>query len=693
MACLAGSGYVNGQETVDYDSVLIRLQSLQASDNIERLIETNETVEDISSVLEELPALEKPVNLNSAGEIELNQIPLLSHGQRKELLNYLVTYGEILSIYELLSIPGFDSALVTEIRPFISIGPVLSIPRPTPKNLLKYGHHDMVVRYEQSFPTAEGYLTNDSLHLVNPGLFYSGTPQKYYFRYTYSWFDKIKIGLSGEKDPGEQFFSGAQSAGMDFYAGYFSLNNLGILRNLTLGNFRVSFGQSLTIGSGQSLTASPGFSGTVSGSNGIRPSTGTNESSGLRGIAATIKAKPFDASGFISYNRRDANLVRNDSERYVTAFNSSGYHRTVSELAHRNSIGELVCGANVSLTVAPGQQFGFRTGITGLYCHYSAMLRPAVHPYSRYNFQGSDNIITGLDFQVRYRGLHIFGEAGRSMNGGFGWIAGATYSPDPRVTINMICRNYGADYQNPFSNAFGQSSINANEKGLFTSANVSIGSRLVISGYLDLFTFPWLRYRTDASTSGSEAGLMINWQVGRNALINLKFCQKQNNANDETIHNNTMHRLTCYLTRTYRFAMEVQASEKVMLKTRFEVREAATGSHPGSIGYFICQDAHIKLAKFLKTATLRFALFDIPGYDTRIYVYEPDVRFTFSVPVYQGRGMRTCLMLNVRLLKSVELWLRGGLTKYDDRQEVGSGLDVTKGNIRGELTGQVFIRL
>jgi len=86
------------------------------------------------------------------------------------------------------------------------------------------------LRYEQTFPKSAGYLVADSVRAINPDSYYPGSPQRYYFRYNYNWFDKLRIGFSGEKIRVSKFFRGAQPAGMDFYAAFLCISNIGILK-------------------------------------------------------------------------------------------------------------------------------------------------------------------------------------------------------------------------------------------------------------------------------------------------------------------------------------------------------------------------------------------------------------------------------------------------------------------------------
>jgi hypothetical protein len=680
------------------DTVVVSENISHIGDQIEKTAEALEMQNDYSNLVEDLIELsEKPVNLNAVQEDELNKIPFLTPAQREDLIKYLTTYGEVLSIYELQSISGFDSVLIRKISPFISISRPSNSPTPSPKNLLRFGRHNFLVRYEQTFPKSAGYLADDSARAANPGSFYPGSPQRYYFRYNYTWFDKLRIGIAGEKDPGEQFFQGAQRNGLDFYAVYLCLSNIGILKNLTIGNFRASFGQGLTMGSGLSLGSVPGFSTNISVSGGIRPSTGMSEGSYLRGLAATIKSKRFEISGFASYHPRDASSIKADSTTSevseISSFATTGYHRTGQELAKRNALKEFVGGGNINFSMAPNQQFGFKIGLTGLYCAYSAQLAPKIYPYNQFGFRGNQNLNTGFDLQIRYHGFYFFGEVSRSSNNGLAWLAGAILNPDSRVCITVIYRNYQTTYQNLFSNAFGQNSNNANERGIYAAINAAVHPKVTVSGYMDFFTFPWIKYRVDAPTIGQEFGMLLGWQASGNVKITLRFYQKNLRGNEATDPGQNIHELCDNLTRSYRLGIEWLPVNGIMFRTRIEIKESGESTRNRPLGYLLYQEAQFKLFKWLETTTLRFALFDVPHYTSRIYVYEPEVLFGYSVPAYQGRGLRTCLVMKFGITRKIDFWFRGGITYYSDRNEAGSGLDLTKGNLRGELTVQLLVRL
>jgi hypothetical protein len=49
--------------------------------------------------------------------------------------------------------------------------------------------------------------------------------------------------------------------------------------------------------------------------------------------------------------------------------------------------------------------------------------------------------------------------------------------------------------------------------------------------------------------------------------------------------------------------------------------------------------------------------------------------------------------MKFRISKSLTLWVRGAITRYSDKTNVGTGLDATIGNYRGEFTAQIMVRL
>ena len=85
------------------------------------------------------------------------------------------------------------------------------------------------------------------------------------------------------------------------------------------------------------------------------------------------------------------------------------------------------------------------------------------------------------------------------------------------------------------------------------------------------------------------------------------------------------------------------------------------------------------------SGVLRLQYFETGGYNSRIYAYENDVLYSYSIPPFFDKGFRYYCTLNYDLSKRLSFWLRWAQTIYRDKKTIGSGLDEISGNKRSEL--------
>lgn len=96
-------------------------------------------------------------------------------------------------------------------------------------------------------------------------------------RYNFHYGDYLQIGVTGEKDAGEPFFALHNRKGYDYYSFYFLIKNLGRLKALALGNYRLSFGQGLVLSTDFRLGKTFSMSTTEYRTGGIRKHSSTDE--------------------------------------------------------------------------------------------------------------------------------------------------------------------------------------------------------------------------------------------------------------------------------------------------------------------------------------------------------------------------------------------------------------------------------
>lgn len=107
-------------------------------------------------------------------------------------------------------------------------------------------------------------------------------------------------------------------------------------------------------------------------------------------------------------------------------------------------------------------------------------------------------------------------------------------------------------------------------------------------------------------------------------------------------------------------------------------------------GFLIFIDAHYKVANKPISASGRIQYFTTDGFNSRLYAFENDVLFNYSIPQYFGKGFRYYLNLHVDLNKKLSLWCRWAQTIFSDQKTIGSGLDKITGNKKSEIKFQAL---
>jgi len=179
---------------------------------LESLTESSQDVvtEDDSYLQELSRFIKEPLNLNYAGEGELQELRLLSPVQIANLLSYRHLLGNFINIYELQAIPGWGVALLRRLKPYISVSTKVDAFRNI-RDRLKNGENILLSRATRVVEKSKGYLPDTATN------FYPGSPQKILVRYQYRYKNLLQYGITAETDAGEQFFKGAQTNGFDFY--------------------------------------------------------------------------------------------------------------------------------------------------------------------------------------------------------------------------------------------------------------------------------------------------------------------------------------------------------------------------------------------------------------------------------------------------------------------------------------------
>ncbi|TVQ18567.1 MAG: helix-hairpin-helix domain-containing protein, partial [Bacteroidetes bacterium] len=196
---------------------------------VESLIEESDEEIDATELIEELELLrQRPLNLNAASADDLRRIFFLNDIQINNLIEHRNRFGNLISMMELQAIDGFDLETIRRIQPFVTVSEVVERRRFNISDILERGNSQYFLRYQQLFEEQRGFSPIDPEDLeANPNARYLGSPYRLYSRYRFSYYNNLSIGITAEKDPGEEFFQGSQPYGFDFYSAHFYLRDAG----------------------------------------------------------------------------------------------------------------------------------------------------------------------------------------------------------------------------------------------------------------------------------------------------------------------------------------------------------------------------------------------------------------------------------------------------------------------------------
>ncbi len=672
------------------------------TDQLENLAERTDIELDYSDLLEDyLYYAKNPINLNGPHISELRTLYLINDVQLNNLIATLREFGPMASIYELQNIPGFDEETIKNILPFVKVAEAKTQNYPKLKDALKYGRHQLISRYEQVLETRAGYEIPMDSAIYFPGSAYLGAPQKYYTRYAFNFKNRLRFGFTFDKDPGEpvnknqlpdtikQLIGNKINPVFDFASIFAYAEMDGFVKQIAVGDYHLEFGQGLTLWSGLAFGKSSEAIQIRKFGRGIRPNSSSNENRFFRGAAITMGYDKFRLTSFYSSNKVDSNIERDvvDQDEGVTSIIETGLHRTINELTDKRSLGITAYGAHASY-MANVVQFGLTTYQTNT----STPITPSNEAYKTFLFSGNQLTNYGADFGINLNKINLFGEFSMSSNGGMAGLAGLNTFLSDRLLFTLFYHQYGKEYQNFYNNPFYESSAISNEQGIYFGFKALLTKSLNLSGYIDRYQFGWIKYRVDGPSAGHDYLLHLAYTPAKNvsAYVRVRLKQKQENL---SIPYHYTKEIADVKRNEARFFISYVIWPNITLKNRVDLVYFEKAGQNAENGFLLYQDILFRPEKFPVQLTFRYALFSTDGYNSRIYTYENDVLYSFSVPSYFDDGQRVYLMAKWRIAPAVDFWLRWSRTTYFHRKTISSGADLIDGNHKTDIKAEIKIKL
>lgn len=390
------------------------------------------------------------------------------------------------------------------------------------------------------------------------------------------------------------------------------------LHTLVAGNFQASFGQGLVLApvfhAGKSMyVASAGQS-----TQGLRY-YGSVDGAGLHGAGTTLrfewsKATRLDASVLYSMNH----------------YNDTTWRHLV--------------GANLTF-----RHKQLELQLTGIESIYSDSIHPYRNAkYNRHYFRGTNQAVLGLSFRYNYGWFDLFGEIAAAQNAkwGIGTIVGSRFYPTSGVSLVALYRYYSPWFDNQLGYAFSETSRINDENGGYLGFDISRLRNWRFIGYGDIFYFEGYKYGLGDATR----------TLGYDAMLEAKY--QKSNIKNQNWWLSLRVRARKKGTSTYSTRAQFDWS-----RGPWSLRTTADANFVQSYGVSLAQDVAYN---FQYPITLRFRLqaFDAREWSNRIYLYEHDVLYAFSIPATYGLGGRAYFILRWQPIPQLALYFRLSETLY-----------------------------
>ena len=578
-------------------------------DIMESIIERNPEA-DLEQLEQQLQDLQQhPINLNTASPEQLSQLFWLTPEQQEQILLY-VYHHPMQTLYELQLVPGLHDYDIRNLLPFVCLQGAAEMPSLT--QAMRGARHELLLRF-------------DARHIEQ-------TPNDPYYgqiRYSMRASDRIQLGAVLKREPGE--IPNARSR----YGAYVELHDIWKIRTIVAGDYRASFGLGLVMNA--SLPISKSFRTTQLGleEQGLRKYSGASDDF-LRGAGVTMRFGPVDVSAFYSARLPKARLWQQTA------------------------------GLNMQY-----RSERWRVGVTAVEFWATDSVRVTPMYYNALYFRGRQQLSLSADAQYRYKRLSLLGEVAVSENERWGVaaIAGMRYAGSD-YSLLLLGRYYSPYYDARYASTFGEGSRVNDESGVYIGMDISRFHHWKLNAYLDFFFFEGPKYQIrEPHTWGYDLMMQALYLPSDRWDMQLRWRNKRKGSRD-------MYGVRWQLNNHWQsFSLRTQIDANLSRESLSPLflPNQVTGSSSASsnaklanLGYGVSafEQLEYRVSKVPIVMQLRLQGFYAPTYSCRIYTYENDVLYSFSLPATYGIGARYMLNMRYQITPMIALYLRLSDTWY-----------------------------
>ncbi len=584
----------------------------------------------------------RPVHVNRAEWFHLMEIPGMDEQWAHNIIAFRDSVGHFFTLYEILSVRGITREYLQGVQHWFRVSPQGGATS-----------HTASVRW-----VTKGSFTATA---IPPGRQPLGSSHKVVLRYRYehnNWGFNIK----GEKDAGEPFGGPLRPEGFDFYSGWIRYQGSGAIRQLIVGDYRVSVGHGLlcnqlfAAGNNASLLYQPHEHRVA------RPHTSMDEHHFFRGAAITLRHLPVDVTLFGSAKPLDGNITRKDSTSgkalAVSSIQKSGIHATPSEIRNRHAFTEYAAGAGIRFVKRE-----WHTALHLLHIHYSAMIEPSSTFANTHRFRG--NRTTGASLFTGWYNEKIGMNLEVSVSDARPAISQViVINADGRSTIWFSTRYFSPWYFAPYANTLSRTTSPTGEKGINMVYEYRPRFVHAIRAIVDMGQ---ILYTAQAPASGRHFSTLslesTRMEKSFNSLVRITRDIRSESsfipleADNRPLVNNIEQ-----IRHMARGTVTMRPNEALQLYLRVDYR-LKSSSEPEE-GWMVVAGVTGRTHRNKISIAFRHAIFRTDSYDTRVFSHEQDAPGAFSMYMHYGQGSRTYLMLRINPNRNIRIWIKAGYTSF-----------------------------
>ncbi|MEN9703374.1 MAG: hypothetical protein RLZZ209_802 [Bacteroidota bacterium] len=599
--------------------------------------------------------LANPLNINLVSEQEMQSSLLFTSKQIADFIAYRKQIGSFQSILELQTIHSWDLEFLRRTQDYLICS--LTTPRWWKPSSTT---HQILFKTDWTSETKKGFTDPDLKSRVR----YVGDRTNQTLRYRGQLNSNLRLGFLLQKDAGEKDLS-------DFSSGFIEFKSKGRVEKIIVGDFVNQWGQGLVQSGGFSLGKSfESIKATQKFHLGGLAYSSSTEYGFYRGINTTFKLSEYLCiQAFASFRNLDATTGTDSlGQPFLRSRVEDGFHRTSSEIAHKNAMQERTLGANL---VYSALTFPLLLQLNYVFTHWS-LPKPEGSGYKKAEWSGQTLRNYSVSFQYPFRNIRLVGEFAYAGKNRYSILQSGATSVSKKTDLSYLFRLYSSGYFSPTSNGLSENAENLNEIGLFLGYSYQINRQWKLSSFVDYFHFPGPKYQvSQPNTSGWEILSRLIWEKRHKArgFIQGKWTRKE----DKDL-----------------LQISLDGHYVAIKSWDFHLRLMATqaGSEKG---YLLLQDTKWDRGKW--GIQYRLVWVNSPSYDTRLYAYEPGVPSSFLLPAYFGKAWKTSLVVIYQGNREIQLALKWARINYTDRTEIGTSLDLIEGDQKTDITLQMIYKM